>query len=101
MRLLFNVNVKICKCIQFYLYSENKTKQKKTGYKISALSALTNNANVANSVPATTLAPVHRVVPSVVDLNNAQSEIPPVPTNAYGLPPAGPIASSYGVPNES
>lgn len=76
----------------------------KTGYKIPALSALTNNANVAkDTVPAITLDPVHRVVPPVVDFsysNNAQSVVPAIPANAYGSPPAVP-ARSYGLPNES
>lgn len=84
-----------------FVFQKKKQNKTKTGYKIPALSALTNNANaVKNTVPAITLAPVHRVVPSVVDfsnMNNAQNE---VPTNAYGLPPAIP-AHSYGVPNES
>lgn len=74
----------------------------KTGYKIPALSALTNSA-AQDTVPAITLAPVHRVVPQVVDfsnINNGQREVPAFPTNAYGLAPAVP-ARSYVLPNES
>lgn len=84
------------------VFQKKKTKRDKTGYNHPALSALTNSA-AQDTVPTITLDPVHRVVPQVVDIsniNNAQSDVPTYPTNAYGLPPAVP-AHSYVLPNAS